>query len=318
MNTTNVIFIENGVYPKIKKALKQWIDLYFDELDENLIFKIYKHTDAQIIILLNQQIENDLFFYLINYVTYPENINYNVKVRGYTTLKDEKLFPKEKLHQQIEVYIPANDSSYDIVHVVTKFMVAFEIDFNGNSKKIISNIKYDKPNFKYNSSKAETVKVNRKETTEKVDQKIIKKFNYRYILISGVYLIGVFFYVNIFSATNNSRAIVEVTTFALLLWLIVEFRLLRYRTVYLKLLVLTIVLALFEFYFNNKFEYRGTSTKYTRMGVCFLILYKILRYLYLKVFNKEPEFGRDAEKISDILFTAILLFVTLYVGGIWT
>lgn len=318
MNTNNqIIYLENGAYSKVKKALKQWIDLYIDQLDEKLTFKIYKLDKGQLI-KLNHQIKNELFFYLVNYLKYPEDINYNVRVRGYTTLKNQKLFPKEKLNQQLEVYIPTNDTKYDIVHVVTKSKVTFEIDFNGNSNKINSTIKFDKPNSEYHLSKPEVLKIKRRETLKNRGQKTIDKFNFRYILIIGLYVIGVFLYINIFSKSNSSKSIVDITSFGLLLWLILEFELLQHKIVYFKLLLLAIILAFFEFYFKNKLELEETSTTYTRMALCFLILHQFLRHFYVKIFHKEPEFGRDAEKLSDILFTAVVLFVTFYVGGIWS
>ena len=63
----NIIFIENGKYSDIKNALKQWIELYLDDLDLTLKFKLFKFDETHTVIELNKGIENELFNYLINY-----------------------------------------------------------------------------------------------------------------------------------------------------------------------------------------------------------------------------------------------------------
>ena len=96
----NLITIKGGVYNDIKKALKQWIELYNDQLQDELTFELYKNGRGNHIIKADNRLDNELFYYLVNYLKYPKNIEYNIKIEGFTIGKDKKIVRLYFSHRQ--------------------------------------------------------------------------------------------------------------------------------------------------------------------------------------------------------------------------
>ena len=186
----NIIFIENGKYSDIKSALRQWIEIYLDKLDLTLKFKLFKFNETYTVIELNKEIENELFNYLVNYLTYPENIKYKVFVKGFTLIKNTKIFPKNLLNQPVQIFVPKNDKEFDVVFGVVKLGETYKIDFGGKSVKTITETTYSKPNFEYKNATFETVKINDKKRVELQSNKKLEKFNFRFLIISFIFIAG--------------------------------------------------------------------------------------------------------------------------------
>ena len=93
----NILFIEGGACADIKKALVQWIDLSSDILGEGLTFELYKDERGKHIIKADDNLSNEQFNYLLNYLKYPEDIEYKINITGYTTITKPTVFPAKRM-----------------------------------------------------------------------------------------------------------------------------------------------------------------------------------------------------------------------------
>lgn len=306
----NIIFIENGQYADIKNALKQWIELYLDELDLNLKFKLFEVDETHIVIELNKRIENTLFNFLINYLTYPENIKHKISVKGFTVIKDDKIFPKNLLNQAVQIFVPKNDKDFDVVFGAVNSGEVYKIDFGGKSVKTHSETIFDKPKFDYKNGTSEIVGINKKDLLKKQESKKLKKFNFRFLIISSFFIAGTIIAGYITYQTENFVTVVKISSFGLFLWTMLEYDLLRINSVYMKLFVLSFFLSLLGYYlsFENS---NDVWLKSSKMSFCFLVLFKILRYFYLSIYNREPDFDRSAKLMVDRIYSFILLIGTV-------
>lgn len=127
MINENLIIIKGGEYNDIKKALKQWVDLYSSDLQNGLTFQLYKNGHGNHIIQADKRLDNERFYYLINYLNYPEEIEYNIDIEGFTIGKEDNQLQGKILL----VYISPTDKEYDNVYVTTSENKNFKIDFGG-------------------------------------------------------------------------------------------------------------------------------------------------------------------------------------------
>ena len=309
MNLENsIIYIENGKYSDIKNALKQWIELYLENLDTTLKFKLYKFDRTHTVIELNKKIENEHFNYLINYLTYPENIKYKVLVKGFTIIKDKKIFPKNLLNQQVQIFIPKEDNDFDVVFGAVKSGDTFKIDFGGTTVKTNSEVTYSQPTFEYKNGASETLDINKKEILKTQNNDNIEKFNSRFLYISTLFIAGTLIAGYFTYDTENFTVVIRISSFGLFFWVMLENELLRVNSVYLKLLSISIFLSFVGYYLSFDFV-NDVWLKSTKMSLCFLILYKILRYFYLSIYNREPDFDNSANLIVDRIYTIVLLLL---------
>lgn len=139
----NVIIVKNGDYVLVKQSLKQWLDLYAPVLREGMTFHLIKTDENILVIKADPAVDNEFFFYLVNYLKYPENIEYNVDVVGYTVGKQFR----ELKDKQLMVYIPSHDKEYDNVFLVTFSNEHYKIDFGLNLKAIIDQRLFENPPF---------------------------------------------------------------------------------------------------------------------------------------------------------------------------
>lgn len=250
----NIIYIENGKYSDIKNALKQWIELYLDELDSTLTFKLFKFEEIYTVIELNKEIENELFNYLVNYLTYPENIKYKVLVKGFTLIKDKKIFPKNLLNQSVQISVPKNDKDFDVVFGVAKSGGAYKIDFGGNSVLTNTEIIYSKPTLDYKKGTSETVEINKKSVVKKRNNKKLEKFNFRFLILSSFFIAGTIIAGYLTYDTESFVTVVKISSFGLFLWTMLEYELLQVKSVYLKLLSLSVFWVCWDTTYHLKIQ----------------------------------------------------------------
>ncbi|UKN02715.1 hypothetical protein K6119_04200 [Paracrocinitomix mangrovi] len=306
----NIIFIENGNYSNIKDALKQWIELYQEKLDSNLKFKLFKYEENYTVIELNTEIENELFNYLINYLTYPEKNKNNVLVKGFTIIKDKKIFPENLLNKSVQISVPKNDKDFDKVIGVVKSGETYKIDFGGNTALVNNEIIYSKPAIEYKNCASEIIEIDKKSVKEKQNNNKLKKFNFRFLIITSCFIAGNLIAGYLTYKTENFVTLVKISSFGLFIWTMLEYELLRLNSAYLKLLSLSIIFSLLGYYLSVE-NSNDTWFKSTKLSLCFLILYKILRSLYLAIYKREPDFGNNTNLIADRIYSFILLVGTL-------
>lgn len=85
----NTIYITGGTYALLIKALEQWIEAYTDVLNPDFIFQINPVSNNKHIIIADKRLDNELFLFLVNYIKFPANIEYNISLKAYATLESQ-------------------------------------------------------------------------------------------------------------------------------------------------------------------------------------------------------------------------------------
>ena len=88
---------------------------------------------------------------------------------------------------------------------------------------------------------------------------------------------------------------------------------LKYRTVFVKYLLISIGILIIGILYQKYSETENRFLVYigSQMTLIFLILYKIIRIPYYLIFKREPEINRSPEKWIDIIPTLIVILGTV-------
>ncbi|RYM34552.1 hypothetical protein ERX46_04040 [Brumimicrobium glaciale] len=304
----DIIYIENTGFLDIRITLEQWIELYLDDLDSDLKFKLFKYDKSHTVIELSKEIENKLFNFLMNYLTYPDNKREASSVKGFTQIRDKKIFPSSLLGQPVQIYVSKNDSEYDNVNGVIPSGDTYKIDFGGKIIQMDTELSYSKPAVSYTSSKLEIIGINKEKISKKNDDVDLAKFEKRFLWISIIYFFSFLISIYITQNTSDFDTTISVFTFALAFWAILEEKLLRFDTVYFKLLVLSIFVGGLGYYLSFELQENFWSV-ITRLPFFFLISFRFLRFLYVKRYNREPVYEKNAKLIEDKIFSILLTLV---------
>ena len=313
---TNTIFIEGGSYVNVRKALRQWIDSYASQLDPDFIFEIYKNGDGKHVVQADERLDNSLFYYLVNYINYPENIDYKVKVEGFTIGTERNKF----WGKQLLVFISEFDIEYDNVMIVTEDNNCYKMDFGGKLSESIESRIYQKPSFKADEApsvlKTKGIKKPVKDNLEE-ERKLNRRLKWMFILIIALHVFN-FLIIRPFSVdrTLSFENVPYLLFIGMWLWFFWDYKLFRSTRRYLKCFGLTCVLLIYV-YILAETELLHVS-KY-EMAVAlsplvFLIVQWPLRLLYIYFFNKEPKIEHRPDSFSNAIYGMILSLGTIFLS----
>lgn len=310
---TNSIFIQGGSFTDVKKALCQWIDSYSSQLDPDFIFKIYRNGHGKHVIHADERLDNSLFYYLVNYINYPENIDYKVKVEGFTIGTE-----KDKLKgKQLLVFISDFDTEYDNVMVVTENNDCYKMDFGGRLSKIPETRLYIKTSF--NEIEApETLKVIPKKNSEILEEgKLDKRLKWMFIAIVGLHVFN-FLIVKPFSIdrTLSFENVPFLLFIGMSLWFFWDYKLLRSTRRYLKCFGLTCVLLIYV-YILAETELLHVSKYEMAVAIfplIFLLLQWPLRLFFIYLFDREPKIEYRPDSFSNAIYGMILSLGTIFLS----
>ena len=301
MTTDNLIIINGGAYNDIKKALKQWIDHYSKDLQDDLTFQIFKNGRGNHIIQADKRLDNERFFYLINYLNYPENIEYKIDIEGYTKGKDKN----ELINKDLLVYISPTDNEYDNVFVTTSDNKNFKVDFGGKITET-----RDKKLFKYTPDllleNPETLKNNRKEIQQKEEKSnvksIDKRFNILATIVFSLTLIGI-----IINQTDPQifRKFSFFLGMGIGVWFFSDYKMLQSNRHYIYSLGIALAYLLFIIINNGNFS--KTVLDYGALyPLTLLIIQKPARLIFKTTLNREPVVDKPPPKFWDGVYMIIL------------
>lgn len=307
----NTVFIEGGSFTDVKKALRQWIDAYASQLDPDFVFKIYKNGQANHVIRADERLDNTLFYFLVNYISYPEGINYKVIVEGFTTgMEKNALKGKELL-----VFLSEFDTEYDNVMIVIEENKCYKMDFGGRLSESTETRIYRKPSF-ISSVVVDVLKVKEAKKPVKVssedERKLDKRLKWMFSVIIGLQAFN-FLLVRPFSI--DPTITFESVSFFLFIgmsgWFFYDFKILRNEKRYLKCLGLSALLLIHislityvKMVHLNEFEF-GLVV----FPVVLLLIQWPLRLLFISIFNKEPEVEHRSRSLRNFLYVLILFLV---------
>jgi hypothetical protein len=303
----NLILINGGAYTEIKKALKKWIDLYSNQIENDLDFKLYKNGNGNHVIKVDDKLNNESFFYLVNYLKYPEGIDYKIDIEGYTTGENGLLKSKKIL-----VFISPNDNEYDNVYVTTDENKNYKVDFGGRITLSDEKKLYKIPP-KLNLNNPEILKVPKsiKNKDKENEEKVKKRF--KILLISTIFISTSSLIVKFI--LNDNELFLQLT-FLLGLgiwsWLFSDYKMLRIKKIYFKCIILSLFFLIYEMIILNIYNVKinNQSDLLIMNPLTFLILQRPIRKLYIILFNREPEIDNKSE-ITDIVYTTLLFFSSI-------
>lgn len=140
--TQDIIIIKNSTIAKIKEILNEWMPLYSDSIPDGFNFELCKLEDGRVIVKVVVKLNDDLFFYLVNYLCYPEKMEDRQYAEGFRSLTENGFKGDRAL-----IYIPEEDTDYDNVYVVTDKDEVFKVDFGGKVTAQKSSKTYQLPEF---------------------------------------------------------------------------------------------------------------------------------------------------------------------------
>lgn len=311
MKTDNLILIKGGAYNDIKKALRQWIDHYSKDLEDGLTFQLYKNGSGNHIIQADTRLDNERFYYLVNYLKYPEGIEYKIHIEGFTTGKDNnQLKDKELL-----VYISQSDKAFDNVFVTTSENENFKVDFGGKITENRERRIYKQPNdIQFNNP---DVLIVRKELflKKELDTNNSDSIDKRFKIIS---LIAVILFISTFLTYSITQDVVlfhKLTFYfgmGIWLWFFSDFEMLERLYIYRWCFIISILYGTYAIFLNNYYGDLDSIDLYfgALHPLSLLIIQKPLSHLYKTIFHREPKVDKHG-KFADLVYTLILFLSSL-------
>jgi hypothetical protein len=306
VTTENLIIIKGGAYNDIKKALRQWIELYSKELEEGLTFQLFKNGRGNHIIKVDDRIDNERFYYLINYLNYPEGIDYKIDIKGFTLGKENNKLRGKKLL----VYNSLSDKEYDNVFVTTSENENFKVDFGGKITETRERRIFIIPTA-INMEYPETIKINRKKIALKKDKlnvtSLEKRFKIFSLIAFGLLIIGII--INQF----DTEIFIKYSFFlgtGTGVWFFADYKMLQSDKLYLYSLGIAIGYLIFIVIFIGEFN-KEILAHGALYPITFLIIQKPTRLLYKAIFNREPVVDRPPPTFWDIVYIMILYMALL-------
>lgn len=313
----NILFIEGGTYTDIKKALGQWLDASTDILTPGLFFELYKNGRGKHIVKADDKLENEQFNYLLNYLKYPEDIDYKIEVTGVTTIFEPTVFPIERIGEEILIFIPESDDEYDNVYWVTKDGQVFKTDFGG--KTFESNVLkiHEEPEFNPDEFPppenfySKRVADNPIDTIgPEVNEEIIgKRFRVFSILIGALIFFSLLFYKNpsVFLDIN------KVIVFATLAWFVTDYTMLSTNKYFNLSFLFAIAIVSYGYLVRQShpfYKFVGNLEWTLSIPLIFLIVQKPLRIGFKLIMKREPVLEKPLPSFVDFIYIA-LLFVSV-------
>jgi len=299
----NLIIIKGGAYNDIKKALRQWIDLYSKDLPDGLTFQLFKNGCGNHIVHADKRIDNERFYYLVNYLNNPEGIQYKIDIEGFTTGKvDDKLHNKKLL-----VYISPNDNDFDNVFITTSENKKFKIDFGGKILELNEGKNFQIPNSNYIGT-PEIVTLNKNENIRHQNEASKKNIEKRFKIVSFIAI--TLFFLSLLISFYDTPTYIKATLFfgmGLALWFFSDSEMLQSDKHYIYGLVISVVFLGYTILVKN--ELNRTDLQFVDLGAFYpltlLIIQWPTRKIYLAIFKREPKVDKRG-KFADLIYTLIL------------
>lgn len=119
MNLNKYVFIRGASQSEIRKAIQQFSNTYADS-EATRGVRLYSSKDNLFVINVSEKMDLEIFKYLINYLNYPEGIEYKIDIKGFWTVGPSDRIKKDHLGQRVMFYISSKDTEYDNVFGIFK------------------------------------------------------------------------------------------------------------------------------------------------------------------------------------------------------
>ncbi len=299
----NLILINGGAHTDIKKALRQWVDLYSKDLQEGLTFQLFKNGRGSHVIQAGEGLDNERFFYLVNYLMYPEGIEYKIEIEGYTIGKDDN----QLKGTDIFVYISPTDKEYDNVFVVTSENENFKVDFGGKITETREKRIFTSPP-ELNLTDPQLVTVSRKEfiyKEEKISKKSLEnRFRTIFLIIVGLTILAGLLSQNYTPSSYNFSFFIGV---GMGVWFFGDYKMLQSNKLYLYSLGIAIGYLLFNIALIGEFN-KDILVYGALNPITILLIQKPTRLIFKALLKREPVVDKPPRTFWDGVYMVILFY----------
>ena len=307
----NIIIIKGGAYSDIKKALQQWMNLYEKDLLSDITLELYKNGRGHHIIKADKRIDNERFYYLVNYLYYPEGISYTIDIEGFTKAANPEIIRNKNLL----IYIPETDKEGDNVFAVAEDNNTFKIDFGGKVKPADGNRQYRIPEIG-ELSNPEIIRANKIRVVTNRENDTQEDPGKRFRIISLILLAAI-----ILSSLMllKGEAFFFKTTFIIAIviwaWFFGDYEMLRVEKYYWFSFCIAITFLGYGLLIQ---QHSITEIQIGRLGsllpLTVLIIQKPLRFAFKQIFKREPVVERNNTTLWDTLYAIILFFASVFIS----
>ncbi|HRG64634.1 MAG TPA: hypothetical protein PLV12_02455 [Saprospiraceae bacterium] len=291
--------------------MRQWIDLYSKDLEDGLTFQLFNNDSGYTTIQADYRLDNESFYFLINYLKYPESIEYTIDVEGFTIGKDDNQLKDKALL----VYISPSDEEYDHVLVTTSENENFKVDFGGKITETSEAKIYRLPNnLTYEA--IETIVIDKRMNIEKVSEERTDILAKRFIIIAAIIISAYVLAFLIYNQSDNFMKANYTIAFAVWGWLVFDYKILQVDRLYLGSVALALMIFIYGYVLDHEFSDGNKADLVsigTTMPIFFLLLQRPLRFAFKGIMGREPVVEKPVPSFADFVYFFILWMSTLLI-----
>lgn len=324
----NTILVTGSNQRELEQAIGQFIDRYSDKIPKDYNFSVVEKDATHFVIYADERLDNWTFYFLVNYLEYPENIDYEIEIEGFTTGKEDKKLRGKRLL----VFIAPNDTDYDNVFVTTSENECYKVDFGGNITPVELIKSYREPflnDFQISKENKEDKKNTKLKTTKKskeaasINEEQDRKIRFKVLsIIFALFIVSSWF---IYISTHDERLFQRNTIFCgfvLWIWFFLDYKILRTDSTYLNCLKLSVIVASYGivlYYLLAEIGHIHLILS-SILPLLLLLVQRLTRKLYMKILKHEPKVEHRG-KFSNLIYTLTLfiasLGLTIYIGQLY-
>lgn len=325
MTIDNFILIKGGTRIELEKALNQFLSNYSDKIQSDYSFQIHEQKDSHFVIHVDERLDNWTFYFLVNYLEYPENIDYEIEIEGFTTGKEDKKLRGKRLL----VFIAPHDTEYDNVFVTTNENKCYKVDFGGKITPVELIKYYREPLLDELQISKEEKKVTKVKTTKKsievnsINEEEDRKIRFKVLsFIFAILLVSSWL---IYFGSHDERLFQRSSIFCgfvLWSWFYLDYRILQTYSTYSNCMKLSVVFASYGivlFFMLAEIGHIHLILS-SLLPLILLLVQRPMRKLYMNLIKREPKIDNRG-KFSDLIYTLTLFIASLgliiYIGQLF-
>nr|WP_299169027.1 hypothetical protein [uncultured Allomuricauda sp.] len=113
----------------LEKAIEQFCNMYNQE-GFRALPRLFTIGEDEFVVTFPYDIDFATFCVFVNYLHYPNNIEYSPVIRGWTTTKETEEWVQRPIdNKKVMLFIPKSDDEYDNVYLTTEENFCVQIGF---------------------------------------------------------------------------------------------------------------------------------------------------------------------------------------------
>jgi hypothetical protein len=303
LNEHNTIIIHNTSREVIKQTLNDWLLTNADSI-VGLKFMLYNSGNA-LVIKADEKLDNELFCFLVNYLTFPIDVELKGKIFGYARFSN---FNKIS-DSDVMVYIPENEIEYDNVYLVTSKNENYKYDFGGKTTPA-GFPKFYIPVITGELTNPETFSLDEETYKEAQKKESKKNVALRFKIIVGLIIISFIVCFFLLMINNNYYPKISILGFAVWMWMVADNKILESDKNYLILFALAILIMYYGNYINIHFN-PAFDANYSRYPLAFILPVSTLvfqwpfRRIFKFIMKRDPS-NKTNKEFADTVYFVLL------------